>query len=68
VIDGLRTQILGELVTFMAENPSIISDSLHILRIAENLEKTADLITNICEDVIFISKGEVIKHNQSSGE
>ena len=61
VIDDIRAQILRELVIFMAENPSIISDCLHILRIA-------DLTTNICEDVIFISRGEVIKHNQQAGE
>lgn len=64
VIDDLRDQILRELVTFMAENPSIISDCLHILRIADNLERIADLTTNICEDVIFITKGKVIKHNK----
>ena len=66
VIDDIRAQILRELVTFMAENPSIISDCLHILRIADNLERIADLTTNICEDVIFIKKGEVIKHNKSA--
>lgn len=66
IIDDLRAQILRELITFMAENPSIISDCLHILRIAVNLERIADLTTNICEDVVFISKGEVIKHNQST--
>jgi len=48
----------------MAENPSIISDCLHILRIADNLERIANLTTNICEDVIFIKKGEVVKHHQ----
>jgi len=64
VIDGLRAQILRELVTFMAENPSIISDCLHILRIADNLERIADLTTNICEDVIFITKGKVVKHSK----
>ncbi len=59
IIDDILAQILRELVTFMAENSSIISDCLHVLRIA-------DLTTNICEDVIFISKGEVIRHNQYS--
>jgi len=68
VIDDLRAQILRELVTFMAENPAIISDCLHILRIADNLERIADLTTNICEDVIFISKGEMIKHHQLAEE
>ena len=47
----------------MAENPAITSDCLHILRIAENLERIADLSTNISEDVIFMSQGRVIKHS-----
>ena len=64
IINGIRAQILRELITFMAENPSIISDCLHILRIADNLERIADLTTNICEDVIFITKGKVVKHNK----
>ncbi|MCX8045227.1 MAG: phosphate signaling complex protein PhoU [Desulfobacterota bacterium] len=67
-IDGLRDQIIRELVTFMAEKPSLISDCLHIMRIADNLERIADLTTNICEDVIFMSTGRVIKHHCGDGE
>lgn len=63
IIDGLRDQIMRELITFMAENPPIISDCIHILRIAENLERIADLATNICEDTIFMAEGRVIKHH-----
>jgi phosphate transport system protein len=62
IIDGLRDQVTREIITFMASNPSIIGQGIHILRIAENLERIADLTTNICEDVIFMSQGEVIKH------
>jgi len=32
------------------------------LRIARNIERIADLSTNICEDVIFMVEGKVIKH------
>jgi phosphate transport system protein len=35
---------------------------LDILRIARNIERIADLSTNICEDVIFMVEGKVIKH------
>jgi len=34
IIDGLRDQILRELITFMTANPSIIGDCMHIIRIA----------------------------------
>jgi len=64
LVDGLRDQIMRELITFMAADPSIISGCIQILRIAENLERIADLSTNIAEDAIFIASGEVIKHHR----
>lgn len=67
IIDGLRDQIMRELITFMTENPAIITSCLHIMRIAENLERIADLSTNIGEDIIFISQGKVVKHHIQNG-
>ena len=58
---------MRELITYMSGNPAIISYCLHALRIAENLERIADLTTNICEDVIFIAQGSVIKHHTHNG-
>ncbi len=66
VIDGLAKQILRELVTYMSADPSTIERSLHLLEIAGNLERIADLSTNICEDVIFMAEGRVIKHHRDS--
>ena len=66
IIDDLRDQILRELITFMTENPSIISGCINILRIAENLERIADLATNIAEDTIFMLQGRVIKHHKNN--
>ncbi len=63
VIDDLRNQILRELITYMTEHPAIISSCINILRIAENLERIADLTTNIAEDTIFMLQGRVIKHH-----
>ncbi len=64
MIDNLRNQIVRELITYMISDPTTIERSLHIIRISQNLERIADLTTNICEDVIFIAKGKVIKHHQ----
>jgi phosphate transport system protein len=62
-IDELHDQIFRELVTFMSSDPATIERSLHLIRIANNLERVADLSTNICEDVIFMVEGRVIKHH-----
>jgi phosphate transport system protein len=62
-VDLLRDQNLRELITFMISDPSTIERSLHLLRIARNLEKIADLTSNICEEVIYIKEGRNVKHH-----
>ncbi len=62
IVDGLRDQILGELVTFMASDPTTIERSNHLIRISRSLERIADLSTNISEDVIYMIEGKTIKH------
>ena len=64
IVDGLRTQILRELITFMTSDPTTIERALQLMKIASNLERIADLTTNICEDVIYMVKGKVIKHHK----
>ena len=55
---------MRELITYMASDPSTIERSLHLLRISRSLERIADLSTNICEDVIYMVEGKVIKHHR----
>jgi phosphate transport system protein len=63
-VDGLRDQVNRELITYMMQNPATIERAQHLIRIARSLERVADLSTNLCEDVIFIVKGKVIKHGK----
>lgn len=65
IVDGLRDQILRELITYMTSDPHTIERSLHLLRISRCLERVADLSTNICEDVIFMVEGKIIKHHRA---
>jgi phosphate transport system protein len=64
IVDTLRDQILRELITYMTSDPTTIERSLHLIRISSNLERIADLSTNICEDVIFMVEGKIIKHHK----
>ncbi len=63
-VDSLRDQIVRELITYMISDPSTIERSIELISIARNLERVADLATNIAEDVVFTVKGEVIKHHR----
>jgi len=48
----------------MSSVPFTIERSIHLIRISRCLERIADLSTNICEDVIFMVEGKVIKHHK----
>lgn len=62
IVDNLLEQVIRELITYMTADSKTIERSMHLIRIAHNLERIADLSTNISEDVIFIVEGRVIKH------
>jgi phosphate transport system protein len=68
IVDGLRDQVLRELITFMLSDSKTIERSLHLTRVSGNLERIADLSTNMAEDVIFMVKGQVIKHHRADDE
>ncbi len=63
VVDDLGDNILRKLMGFMSTDPTTVERALHLIRISHNLERIADLSTNICEDVIFMVEGKVIKHH-----
>jgi len=63
IIDNLKDKTYKELVDVMCADSSKIKRCLSLMRISRNLERIADLSTNICEDIIFIVEGKVIKHH-----
>ncbi len=64
IVDSYRDQILRELITYMISDPTTIERAIHIERISRNLERIADLATNIGEDVVYIVEGKIIKHGR----
>jgi phosphate transport system protein len=64
IVDDLKNKLTADLTAIMQQDPSTIERALHILRITSNLERIADLSTNIGEDVLFMVNGEIIKHHK----
>jgi phosphate transport system protein len=64
VVDSLKDRILRELVTYMTTDAATIDRAMKLMMVALNLERIADHATNIAEDVIYIVRGEVIKHGK----
>jgi len=67
-VDDLRRSMFRILVTHMLEDPKRISGALELLLISQNLERIADLATNIAEDVVFLVEGRTIKHGAEVDE
>ncbi|MBD3184769.1 phosphate signaling complex protein PhoU [Candidatus Poribacteria bacterium] len=64
LVDALRDMIISELCCYMTNQPVTIERSLELILITRQIERIADLSTNIAEDVIFMVKGETIKHSR----
>ena len=62
-VDELEESVFRVLLTHMMEHPSTISASLQLLLVSRNLERVADLATNIAEDAVFLAEGKQIKHH-----
>jgi phosphate transport system protein len=67
VVDEMRDETIRILLTHMLEEPEKISSAMSYILVAKNLERIADLTTNICEDVIYIAQARVIKHHAEEG-
>jgi phosphate transport system protein len=61
-VDHLYNSMFRILLTHMMEDPRRIGPAMSLLLISKNLERIADLATNISEDVVFLVEGVNIKH------
>jgi phosphate transport system protein len=66
-VDALHRSVFRILLTFMMEDPHMISAGMELFLVSRNLERVADLATNIGEDVVFLVEGKSIKHHAEDG-
>lgn len=61
-VDALHESVFRILLTHMMADARTINPSLEYLLVSRNLERVADLATNISEDAVFLAEGKNIKH------
>lgn len=61
-VDGLLEQVFRELLSFMLEKHDTISRAIRLSFVAKSVERIADGCTNVCEMVVYMAEGEVIRH------
>ena len=62
-VDDLNHEIFMELLKAKPEDQQPVERVIDLVLVAKNLERVADHSTNICEDVIYMVDGKIIKHH-----
>jgi phosphate transport system protein len=62
-VDQLNLEMAKEVVDLVKGDQNMVEGGLELIRISRNLERVADLATNIAEEVIFISEARLVKHH-----
>lgn len=67
-VDDLTVRNFEELLSFMIQDPKNIPLAVKRTYIAKYLERIADHATNICEMIIYMCKGKMIRHTELGEE
>ena len=63
-VDALHRSVFRILLTHMMEDPHMIGAGMELFLVSRNLERVADLATNIGEDAVYLAEGKQIKHHR----
>ena len=62
-VDDMNRMMRLEVIKLMKEGKQTIEAGMEFIRLSRNLERVADLATNIAEEVIFVVQARVVKHH-----
>ena len=62
-VDRYNDSVFRVMLSEMSRNANAIVAALQMMLVARNLERIADLATNLAEDVIYIVEARTVKHH-----
>ena len=65
-VDAIHLQMYEKTELRIKENPAQVRSAIQIMEVSHQLERIADLTTNIAEDVIYMVDGKIIRHRGMS--
>ncbi len=66
-VDALHDQVHRELFLLMIQDPRNIAQATYLMWASHGLERIADLVTNVCERIVFVATGAVEDLNPPRG-
>ncbi len=63
-VDAIHREMYLAIESGIRENPHRLEQYIHLLNVSRNLERIADHTVNIAEDVIYMARGEVLRHSR----
>jgi phosphate transport system protein len=64
-VDQMNAELSAEIIEEIKKNPQKANVLVLYIHIARHLERIADHATNIAEDIIYLTSGEIIRHGKS---
>lgn len=65
-IDQMNRDVIDLLRGIMQDSPALIEPALHSFSATRNIERIGDLAESIAGDVVYIVKGEIVRHRPGS--
>jgi phosphate transport system protein len=63
-VDSIHREVYARVKRLCREQPLEATTLIHLLSVSRYLERIADLATNIAEDVIYMTKGDIVRHRR----
>lgn len=61
-VDAMHRETYRKVEDAIRNNPSELEQMIHFLNISRQMERIADHATNIAKDVLYLAKGEIVRH------
>jgi phosphate transport system protein len=62
-VDALYDRLYDQVIEVMTRDSSTVARGAQWLSVLKHLERIADYVTNICEQIVYMARGQVIKHS-----
>lgn len=63
-LDQLCDQVFRELLTYMMADPATVDRAIRLILVSRHLERIGDHAANIAEDVVYLVRGRIVRHQQ----